>query len=283
MADRFDKFTERARNALTRAHEEAHDLGHQHLDTGHLLLAIIGLGDGLAGRLLDEQSLTHGAIVEQFARDDTPPQYALGGSIGFTDDGKRAVERGVDLARRLRLHFIDAEFLLFGVLVQTDVPAARALAAVGVDAAALAADLEDRLRSLEGSPPSPTTTEAALDLARSSIDQTGRTPVIPNIEARALAVERLTAALAAFDHGRVSGYPRLIADELLRPQLLEVIQAIDEGAATVSEFLERVGEVRHARVTLERLALVFQGADQDELAEVSRKAAAALSIASPML
>src|SRR3712207_7132008 len=47
MADRFDKFTERARRVLTLAQEEAQRFNHNYIGTEHLLLGLVREGDGV--------------------------------------------------------------------------------------------------------------------------------------------------------------------------------------------------------------------------------------------
>ena len=44
MADRFDKFTERARRVLTLAQEEAHRFNHNYIGTEHILLGLVARG-----------------------------------------------------------------------------------------------------------------------------------------------------------------------------------------------------------------------------------------------
>ena len=50
MADRFDKFTERARRVLTLAQEEAHRFNHNYIGTEHILLGLIHEGEGVAAK-----------------------------------------------------------------------------------------------------------------------------------------------------------------------------------------------------------------------------------------
>ena len=57
MADRFDKFTERARRVLTLAQEEAQRFNHNYIGTEHLLLGLVREGDGVAAKVLSN----HGA------------------------------------------------------------------------------------------------------------------------------------------------------------------------------------------------------------------------------
>src|SRR5439155_1258900 len=52
MADRFDKFTERARKVLTLAQEEAQRFNHNYIGTEHLLLGLVREGEGVAAKVL---------------------------------------------------------------------------------------------------------------------------------------------------------------------------------------------------------------------------------------
>src|SRR3990172_8847330 len=53
MADRFDKFTERARRVLTLAQEEAQRFNHNYIGTDHLLLGLVREGEGIAFGVLE--------------------------------------------------------------------------------------------------------------------------------------------------------------------------------------------------------------------------------------
>src|SRR4030067_1017617 len=53
MADRFYKFTERARRVLTLAQEEAQRFNHNYIGTEHLLLGLVREGEGIAASVLE--------------------------------------------------------------------------------------------------------------------------------------------------------------------------------------------------------------------------------------
>ena len=50
MAERFDKFTERARKVLQLAQEEAQRFNHNYIGTEHLLLGLVREGEDDRGR-----------------------------------------------------------------------------------------------------------------------------------------------------------------------------------------------------------------------------------------
>ncbi len=60
MADKMERFTQRARRVLSLAHEEAERLHHNYIGTEHLLLGLIREEGGVAGRVLRELGLDTG-------------------------------------------------------------------------------------------------------------------------------------------------------------------------------------------------------------------------------
>src|SRR5213596_1635323 len=52
MAERFDKFTERAKKVLMLAQEEAQRFNHNYIGTEHLLLGLVREGEGVAAKVL---------------------------------------------------------------------------------------------------------------------------------------------------------------------------------------------------------------------------------------
>src|SRR5215218_2180402 len=92
MADRFDKFTERARRVLTLAQEEAQRFNHNYLGV--------------------ELNKVRSAVEFIIGRGDR----AVLGEIGLTPRAKKVIELAVDEARRLNHHYIGTEHLLLGLV-----------------------------------------------------------------------------------------------------------------------------------------------------------------------
>ena len=67
MADRFDKFTERARRVLTLAQEEAHRFNHNYIGTEHILLGLVRV-DSTAMEVLRRLDVTAEQIYPIRAR-----------------------------------------------------------------------------------------------------------------------------------------------------------------------------------------------------------------------
>ncbi|MCI0817901.1 MAG: ATP-dependent Clp protease ATP-binding subunit [Chloroflexi bacterium] len=132
MADRFDKFTERARRVLTLAQEEALRFNHNYIGTEHLLLGLVREGDGVAAKVLAnlgvELNKVRSAVEFIIGRGDR----AVMGEIGLTPRAKKVIELAVDEARRLGHHYIGTEHLLLGLVREGEGIAAGVLESLGV-------------------------------------------------------------------------------------------------------------------------------------------------------
>ncbi len=132
MADRFDKFTERARRVLTLAQEEAQRFNHNYIGTEHLLLGLVREGDGVAAKVLNnlgvELSKVRSAVEFIIGRGEKP----AGADIGLTPRAKKVIELAVEEARRLNHSYIGTEHLLLGLVREGEGIAFGVLESLGV-------------------------------------------------------------------------------------------------------------------------------------------------------
>src|SRR5207253_6310153 len=161
MADRFDKFTERARKVLQLAQEEAQRFNHNYIGTEHLLLGLVREGDGVAAKVLAnlgvELNKVRSAVEFIIGRGDR----AVLGEIGLTPRAKKVIELAVDEARRLNHHYIGTEHLLLGLVREGEGIAAGVLESLGVSLEKVRAQVIEVLKSSSGySPPAGITREA---------------------------------------------------------------------------------------------------------------------------
>jgi ATP-dependent Clp protease ATP-binding subunit ClpC len=133
MADRFDKFTERARRVLTLAQEEAQRFNHNYIGTEHLLLGLVREGDGVAAKVLSnlgvELTKVRSAVEFIIGRGE----QTVRGEIGLTPRAKKVIELAVDEARRLNHNYIGTEHLLLGLVREGEGIAASVLESLGVN------------------------------------------------------------------------------------------------------------------------------------------------------
>src|SRR5438093_423252 len=141
MADRFDKFTERARRVLTLAQEEAQRFNHNYIGTEHLLLGLVREGEGVAARVLEnmnvELSKVRTAVEFIIGRGDRP----VVGEVGLTPRAKRVIELAIDEARRLGHNYIGTEHLLLGLVREGEGIAAGVLPETLADKRVLTLDI----------------------------------------------------------------------------------------------------------------------------------------------
>src|SRR6266581_4246714 len=132
MADRFDKFTERARRVLTLAQEEAQRFNHNYIGTEHLLLGLVREGDGVAAKVLNnlgvELSKVRSAVEFIIGRGEK----SISGEIGLTPRAKKVIELAVEEARRLNHSYIGTEHLLLGLVREGEGIAFGVLESLGV-------------------------------------------------------------------------------------------------------------------------------------------------------
>ena len=90
MASRFEKFSEGARRALTKAQEEAQHFGHNYIDTEHILLGLIAEEDGVACKVLNNLGIAAGKIRAAIEFVVGRGEKSVVGEVGLTPRLKRS-------------------------------------------------------------------------------------------------------------------------------------------------------------------------------------------------
>jgi len=132
MADKFDRFTKRARRVLTLAQEEAQRLNHNYIGTEHLLLGLVREENGVAVRVLRDLGVDPRQVRERIERTVGRGQRTLYGKLSLTPRTKRVIELAVDEARRLGHHYIGTEHLLLGLVREGEGVAVDVLKGLGI-------------------------------------------------------------------------------------------------------------------------------------------------------
>ncbi len=132
MANRFDKFTERARKVLGLAQEEAQRFNHNYIGPEHILLGLIREGNGVGVRVLFNLGVDlnriRAAIEFIMGRGEAPSH----GEVGLTARAKKVIELAVDEARSYSHNYIGTEHLLIALLREGEGIAAGVLASLGI-------------------------------------------------------------------------------------------------------------------------------------------------------
>ncbi len=133
MANKFDRFTKRARRVLVLAQEEAQRLNHNYIGTEHLLLGLIREESGVAARVLKDLGVEPNALRKAVEEMIGRGERKVLGKIGLTPRTKRVIELAVDEARRLGHNYIGTEHLLLGLAREGEGIAVDVLKSLGVN------------------------------------------------------------------------------------------------------------------------------------------------------
>jgi ATP-dependent Clp protease ATP-binding subunit ClpA len=129
----FERFTDRARQVVVLAQEEARMLNHDYIGTEHILLGLIHEGDGLAARSLESLGISLDAVRQQVEEIIGRGQQAPSGHIPFTPRAKKVLELSLRESLQLGHGYIGTEHILLGLLREGDGVAAQVLVRLGAD------------------------------------------------------------------------------------------------------------------------------------------------------
>ena len=130
----FERFTERARQVVVLAQEEARALSHNYIGTEHILLGLAREEEGLAARVLKSLDITVERLRAEVVRLVASNDQAKARMIPFTAEAKRALEGALHEALVLGHEYVATGHILLGLVRETDDVTASILAALGTDA-----------------------------------------------------------------------------------------------------------------------------------------------------
>lgn len=111
----FERFTERARQVVFIAQDEARGLGHNYIGTEHLLLGLIREDEGLAACALDSFGMTLEEVRTRVARIIGTGDEVRTSQIPFTPRAKKVLELSGQEAQLLGRNYIGTEHILLGL------------------------------------------------------------------------------------------------------------------------------------------------------------------------
>jgi ATP-dependent Clp protease ATP-binding subunit ClpC len=183
----FERFTERARQVVVLAQDEARALRHNYIGTEHLLLGLLRDEDFLAARVLESFSITIEEVRADVVRVVGRGDDVTTGQIPFTPRSKKVLELSLREALSLGHNYIGTEHLLLGLVREWEGVAARILVSHGADAEKVRNEV---IRALSAAPPTeleggeePMLTERWLSLepqplSRRIIDEARSIPLV---------------------------------------------------------------------------------------------------------
>ena len=177
----FERFNKDARYTVVEAQTEARRLGHDHVGTEHVLLALTS-SEGDVAEVLNEAGLTRGSVeiaiatstvTDDLGEDDAEALGSLGidldevtktveatfgegalsrtpmpskGHLPFTKGAKKTLELSLREAVRLKHNYIGTEHILLGVLRNDTSSAFAMVTELGGDPDSIRKALVERLR-----------------------------------------------------------------------------------------------------------------------------------------
>jgi ATP-dependent Clp protease ATP-binding subunit ClpC len=146
----FERFTERARQVVVLAQDEARALRHNYIGTEHLLLGLLR-EEGIAARVLGELGVSVDEVRAQVGRIVGQGDEEVDtGQIPFTPRAKKVLELALREARALGHQYIGTEHVLLGLVRENSGVAARILLDFGADAETIRNEI---IRLLSGGRP----------------------------------------------------------------------------------------------------------------------------------
>jgi ATP-dependent Clp protease ATP-binding subunit ClpA len=153
----FERFTERSRQVVVLAQDEARMLNHDHIGTAHLLLGLMREEAGVAARVLHETGLDVVAVREQVRGVIGEGDAVSVGQIPFSPGAKAALEAGLRESLSVGHNFIGTEHILLGLIREPEPQLAAVLAGAG-------ADIDDLVARVERALPTRSIVEMAPDI-----------------------------------------------------------------------------------------------------------------------
>jgi len=131
----FERFTEKARRVLVLAQTEARTLGHDFIGTEHILLGLVGEGEGVGAKALMSLGLSLPAVRDRVVAVKGSSGAAPAKNTGrqpFTPRAKKVLEFSLREALQLGHNYIGTEHILLGLVREDEGVAAEVLAGMGV-------------------------------------------------------------------------------------------------------------------------------------------------------
>jgi len=271
----FDRFTDKARNVLALAQEEARSHSTSMVGTEHLLLAMLRGSDGIAAQALASLNITYDEALEQISKLSEEQEVDPEGHLAFTPRAKRVLEYALRETMKLGQAYISTEHLLLAIAREGNGIAIQALSQMGVDASMLRGaviDIIHKSSAYQGAP-SPTDYDyepegdGILEDFGTNLTEQAKQGKLDPVVGREREIERVMQILSR----RSKNNPLLIGD----PGVGKT--AIAEGLAQLIAAEQVPDILRHKQlITLDVAALVagskYRGEFEERMKRVVREA-----------
>jgi len=144
----FERFTDRARQTVVLAQEEARRLGHSYIGTEHLLLGLLREGEGVAAQTIGRMGISLADVRSDVVRIIGDTSESPTGHIPFTPRSKKVLELSLREAMQLGHNYIGTEHILLGLVREGEGVAAQVLVARGADLKRVRATVLEELKNI---------------------------------------------------------------------------------------------------------------------------------------
>lgn len=131
----FRRFTQRARNAVIHAQEEARQLNHPAIGTEHILLGLLREGEGVGARALLNMGLDLEKVRQEITRligENNANTERGAGDLPITPRTKKVFNLAFDEARLQGVNYVGTEHLLLALIREEEGVAGQVLISMGV-------------------------------------------------------------------------------------------------------------------------------------------------------
>ena len=271
MADKMERFTQRARRVLSLAHEEAERLHHNYIGTEHLLMGLMREEGGVAGRVLRELGLETDRVKEMVERLTGVGRHTSG-RIELAPATEQVLQVAIEEARRMGHHYIGTEHLLLAMVRQGEGVGIEVLRRLGItpeqirrqtrrilqESSSRRSAQRERSKKTETEPKTPLVDQLATNLTELA-EESKLDPVI----GREMEIERVIQILArrTKNNPALIGEPgvgktaiveglaqRIVAGEIPGPLLGKRVLQLDVGSLVAGTMYRGQFEERLKRV-----------------------------------
>ncbi|MDR1765304.1 MAG: ATP-dependent Clp protease ATP-binding subunit [Lachnospiraceae bacterium] len=137
----IDRFTEKAKRAISLAIDSSNELMHGYVGTEHLLLGLLREGHGVAAKVLRENGVREEKIVELMSQLIATQNVKVSEQNAYTPSARRVLESSYREATRFKSPLIGTEHLLIAIIKEPDCVANRLLNTMGVSIQRIYVDL----------------------------------------------------------------------------------------------------------------------------------------------
>jgi hypothetical protein len=137
----FERFTQRARQVVVLAQDEARALKHNYIGTEHILLGLLREEEGLAARVLEALGVRLEKARGEVARRIGEGDEVMAGQIPFTPRAKKVLDLSLRESAAIRHDYIGTEHILLGLARENEGVASEILRDLGADAERIRAEV----------------------------------------------------------------------------------------------------------------------------------------------